>query len=181
MAKSQQNQDPFAAKGSTKKKHESVGVYEKGTPEFSSKHNIHNPELLSLVERMENMKDELQNVQDDIKELTQEIKSRGFDVPTVKEVLKYRKDSAAYQEKIALVGTYALGIGENFEIPGFFEGGVVPNVARESASKIRQNFEDLTASGDVTLTTGTTSVTFKKEDFHPSKSGELEENEEMFG
>jgi len=181
MAKSQKNHDPFAAQGSAKKKPEAVGVYEKGTPEFSSKHNIHNPELLSLIERLENIRDEIQSIQEDQKELTQEIKARGFDVPTVKELLKYRKDSNAYQEKIALVGTYALGIGENFEIPGFFEGGVVPNIARETASKMRQNFEDLTASGDVTLTTGTTSVTLKKEDFHPSKSGGLEANEEMFG
>jgi uncharacterized protein (UPF0335 family) len=141
MVKSQKGHDPFADQGSAKKKAEKVGVYEKGTPEFSSKHNIHNPELLSLVERMESMKDELQNVQDDIKELSQEIKSRGFDLPTVKELLKYRKDTAAYQEKIALVGTYAEGIGEKFEIPGFYENG---------ATNLKEAARRMTEAGDVT-------------------------------
>jgi len=169
MAKSQKNHDPFAENDSEPKKKTKAGVYDKGTPEYSAKHNIHNPELLSLVERMERLKEDLQAVNDDIKELATEVKNRGFDVPIFKEVLKYRKDSKAYEEKIALVGTYVEGIGENFEIPGFYEQTLAQKADDEikrNAKEIHDSFKGITAAGDVTITAGDKSATLKKEDFH---------------
>ena len=137
------NQNPFAPQITAKKKNDAVGVYDKGTPEFNTKHNIHNPELLSFVERLENISDEIQAIQDDRKELLAEIKVRGFDAPTVKELLKFRKDKEKYQEKIGLVGAYALGIGEHFEIPGFEPENIMPmNVSFAfAADKKSENLE----------------------------------------
>jgi uncharacterized protein (UPF0335 family) len=165
MAKSQKNHDPFAENDSEPKKKTKAGVYDKGTPEYAAKHNIHNPELLSFVQRMERLKEDLQAVNDDIKELATEVKNRGFDVPIFKEVLKYRKDSKAYEEKIALVGTYVEGIGENFEIPGFYEQSLDKQADRD-IKVIHDSLKDITAAGDVTITAGDKSATLKKEDFH---------------
>ncbi len=80
-----------------------------------------------------------------------------------------RKDSKAYEEKIALVGTYVEGIGENFEIPGFYEQSLAQKADDEikrNAKEIHDSFKGITAAGDVTITAGDKSATLKKEDFH---------------
>ncbi len=68
--------------------------------------------LLSFIERIERMTEEKQNIQTDIKEIYSEAKGTGFDVKTLKLIIKLRKlDSDKRAEAQALLETYANAIG----------------------------------------------------------------------
>lgn len=47
--------------------------------------------LLSYVERVENVQEEIKGLQTDVKEIFQEAKSSGFDVDALRAVIKLRK------------------------------------------------------------------------------------------
>lgn len=162
--------DPFAAddsspkasrspkSGGKKSKPEPVGVYDRDSAEFKTKHNMHNPELMSFVQRLENIKDEMQELNDAQKDLLTELKDRGFDAAIVKELLKFRKDSDAYLEKIALTSAYANGIGMNFDLSEYTQN--------RGFSSFGESFAEAAANSGasgITINDGAVTVTFGKE------------------
>lgn len=68
--------------------------------------------LKSLIERVERLEEEKANIAADIKEVFAEAKSAGFDVKTMKTVIKLRKmDPATRDEQEYLLDTYLNAIG----------------------------------------------------------------------
>lgn len=68
--------------------------------------------LLSFIERAERMIEEKTAIQDDIKEIYAEAKGAGFDVKTIKSIVKLRKlDNEKRAEAQCLLETYAIAIG----------------------------------------------------------------------
>lgn len=68
--------------------------------------------LLSFIQRVETMTEEKQNIANDIKEIYAEAKGVGFDVKTLKLIVKLRKlDAEKRAEAQALLETYADAIG----------------------------------------------------------------------
>ena len=64
--------------------------------------------LRSFVERIEKLEEERAAIGADIREVFSEAKGTGFDVPTLRQVLKLRKmEPADRQEQEALVELYA--------------------------------------------------------------------------
>jgi uncharacterized protein (UPF0335 family) len=63
--------------------------------------------LRSFVERVERLEEEKKALSDDIKEVYAEAKGEGFDVKTMRQVVRLRKlDKADFQEAEALLETY---------------------------------------------------------------------------
>lgn len=63
--------------------------------------------LHSFIERVERLEEEKQTLMEDIKEVFSEAKGEGFDVKTLRLVIKRRKmDAADLQEEEALLETY---------------------------------------------------------------------------
>jgi uncharacterized protein (UPF0335 family) len=75
--------------------------------------NVSAAQLRSFIERIERLEEEKKGMADDIKDVFGEAKSQGFDVKTMRAVIKLRAlDKAKRQEAEALLDTYknALGI-----------------------------------------------------------------------
>ncbi len=69
--------------------------------------------LKAFIERVERMEEEKAILAEDIKEIFSEAKGEGFDVKTIRQIIKIRKmDAADRQEAEAILETYldALGI-----------------------------------------------------------------------
>ncbi len=72
----------------------------------------HEKILLSFIERIERMTEEKLAIQNDIKEIYSEAKSSGFDVKTIRQIIKLRKlDAEKRAEAQSLLETYADAIG----------------------------------------------------------------------
>lgn len=68
--------------------------------------------LRSFVERIERLEEEKKNLMEDIKAITSEAKGEGFDVKTLKQVIKIRAmDSGKRMEQEALLDTYLSALG----------------------------------------------------------------------
>ena len=68
--------------------------------------------LLSFIERIDRMTEEKLAIQNDIKEIYSEAKSSGFDVKTIRQIIKLRKlDAEKRAEAQSLLETYADAIG----------------------------------------------------------------------
>ena len=71
-----------------------------------------NKQLLSLVERIERVRDDIGELKDDEKEIFSEAKSEGFDVATIRRVLQKRAQRAEERaEQEALLETYMRALG----------------------------------------------------------------------
>ena len=69
-------------------------------------------ELRLLLERAERLEEEKQGIADDISDLFAEAKSRGYDVKTMRVILKLRKMETHHrQEAEALLETYLVSLG----------------------------------------------------------------------
>jgi uncharacterized protein (UPF0335 family) len=71
-------------------------------------------QLKSIVERIEKLEEEKKAIADDIKEVFAEAKANGFDVKTLRQVIRLRKqETSERQEQEALLDLYlhALGMG----------------------------------------------------------------------
>lgn len=78
----------------------------------------HGARLASFVERIERLNEERKSTQGDIGEVFAEAKSAGFDVKTIREVLKLRAmDAADRQERQALLETYMHALGMLADLP----------------------------------------------------------------
>ena len=70
-------------------------------------------QLKSIVERVERLEQEKAEIAEQIKEVFAEAKGNGFDVKTLRKVVRIRKiDRAQRQEEEALLDLYLSAIGE---------------------------------------------------------------------
>jgi uncharacterized protein (UPF0335 family) len=70
-------------------------------------------QLKSIIERIENLETEKAEVAEQIKEVFAEAKGNGYDVKTLRKVVRIRKqDRAKRQEEEALLDLYLSAIGE---------------------------------------------------------------------
>ena len=77
-----------------------------------STENISAQQLQLLIERIENLEEEKRGTSDDIKEVYAEAKATGFDVKTMRQLVRLRRmEAAARQEAEALLETYKSAIG----------------------------------------------------------------------
>ena len=75
-------------------------------------------QLRSIIERVERLEEEKKTIQDDIKEVFAEAKGNGYDIRTLREVIRIRKqDSDARAEQEAMLDLYlhALGMAPDTE------------------------------------------------------------------
>jgi uncharacterized protein (UPF0335 family) len=69
-------------------------------------------QLLSYIERIENLEEEKAGVSADIKNVFAEAKSNGFDVKTMREIIKIRKlEAIVRQEQETLLELYKRALG----------------------------------------------------------------------
>lgn len=75
--------------------------------------SIARDQLRSIVERIERLEEEKQTIADDIKEVYGEAKGNGFDVKTLRQVVRLRKqdrEERAEQEAMLDLYLHALGM-----------------------------------------------------------------------
>ena len=69
-------------------------------------------QLRAFIERLENLEEEKQNLMADIREVFAEAKGAGFDVKTMRQILKIRKmEPMDRQEEELLLDTYKRALG----------------------------------------------------------------------
>ena len=69
--------------------------------------------ILSLIERIEHLEEEIKALTEGKKEIFAEAKGEGFDVKIIRKVVRLRKqDTAKRQEEEALLDLYLSAIGE---------------------------------------------------------------------
>ena len=69
-------------------------------------------QLRAFIERIERLIEDKEAIQDDIKEVFSEMKGTGFDVKTVRQIIKLRKkDKAERQEEEAILDLYMNALG----------------------------------------------------------------------
>lgn len=69
-------------------------------------------QLRAFIERIERLEEEKKNIATDIKEVFAEAKGNGFDVKTMRSILKIRKiDDNELQEQEYLLDTYKRALG----------------------------------------------------------------------
>lgn len=79
-----------------------------------SSENVSAEQLKQFIERVETLESEKKAIADDIRDVFAEAKMTGFDVKTMRTIVRLRKlDSNARMEQEALLETYkaALGLG----------------------------------------------------------------------
>ncbi|MBF0273537.1 MAG: DUF2312 domain-containing protein [Magnetococcales bacterium] len=75
-------------------------------------HGIAGDQLLQYFERIERLEEEKTAIADDIKAVFLDAKSNGFDVKTMREILKIRKlERAALEEQETMIHLYREAIG----------------------------------------------------------------------
>lgn len=68
--------------------------------------------LRQFVERLERLEEEKKNIADDIRDVFAEAKGSGFDVKTIRQILKLRKsDASEVEESEYLLETYKRALG----------------------------------------------------------------------
>ena len=74
--------------------------------------NVSAEQLKLFIERIETREEEKRGIADDIKDTYSEAKSNGYDVKTMRAIVRLRKmDSNARQEMEALLETYKAALG----------------------------------------------------------------------
>ncbi|QIG80080.1 DUF2312 domain-containing protein [Stakelama tenebrarum] len=69
-------------------------------------------QLRLLIERIERLEEEKKGLQDDIKDVYNEAKSTGFDVRTMRQVVRLRKMEKHHRDEAeALLETYCAALG----------------------------------------------------------------------
>lgn len=71
-------------------------------------------QLKSIIERIENLNEEIDGLKGDVKDIYSEAKGVGFDVPILRSIIRLRKKSREErQEEEALLETYMQALGMN--------------------------------------------------------------------
>lgn len=81
--------------------------------------NIAADQLRLLIERIERLEEEKKGISDDVKDVYLEAKSTGFDIKTMRSIVRLRKlEAHTRQESEALLATYmaALGMQHSFDL-----------------------------------------------------------------
>ncbi len=74
--------------------------------------NIAADQLRLLIERIERLEEEKKGISDDVKDVYLEAKSTGFDIKTMRSIVRLRKlEAQAREEAAALLKTYADALG----------------------------------------------------------------------
>lgn len=74
--------------------------------------SIARDQLRTIVERIERLEEEKKAIADDIRDVFAEAKSNGFDVKTLRTVVRMRKiDTAERQEQEAMLDLYLSALG----------------------------------------------------------------------
>ena len=74
--------------------------------------NVSAEQLKLFIERIETLEEEKRGIADDIKDTYSEAKSNGYDVKTMRTIVRLRKmDNNARQEMEALLDTYKAALG----------------------------------------------------------------------
>lgn len=74
--------------------------------------NVSAEQLKLFIERIETLEEEKRGIADDIKDTYSEAKSNGYDVKTMRAIVRLRRmDSNARQEMEALLDTYKAALG----------------------------------------------------------------------
>lgn len=69
-------------------------------------------QLKSIIQRVENLEEEKSGIASDIKDIFAEAKGNGYDVKTLRQVIKLRKQDAAKREEAEyLLDTYKRALG----------------------------------------------------------------------
>jgi len=77
-----------------------------------SEENVSATQLRQYIERIETLEEEKKGIADDIKDVYAEAKATGFDIKTMKTLVRLRKmETAARQEAEALLETYKAALG----------------------------------------------------------------------
>ena len=77
-----------------------------------SEGNVAADQLRLLIERIERLEDETKGIADDIKDVYGEAKATGYDVKTIRTIVRLRKmEKNARQEAEALLETYKAALG----------------------------------------------------------------------
>ena len=80
--------------------------------------NIGADQLRSLIERIERLEEEKKAIADDIKDVYGEAKANGFDVKTMRQVVRKRKqDANERQEQEAMLDLYMSALGMLADTP----------------------------------------------------------------
>lgn len=75
-------------------------------------------QLKSIVERIERMEEEKKTISDDIKDIYAEAKGQGFDVATLREIIRLRKrDPAERTEAEMMLDLYKHALGMLADLP----------------------------------------------------------------
>jgi uncharacterized protein (UPF0335 family) len=73
---------------------------------------VSSDQLRTVIERVERLEEEKKNIAEDIKQVYAEAKSGGFDVKTIREVVRMRKiESSELEEREFLLDTYRRALG----------------------------------------------------------------------
>ena len=76
-------------------------------------------QLRSIIERIERLEEEKKTIADDIKEVYGEAKGNGFDVKTLRQIVKLRKqDREERAESEAMLDMYLHALGMAIEVEG---------------------------------------------------------------
>lgn len=79
---------------------------------MSEKGHNSNEQLRSIVERIENLAEEIKGLQDDQKDIYAEAKGNGYDVKALREIVRLRKQDATERaEREAILDTYLHALG----------------------------------------------------------------------
>lgn len=74
--------------------------------------------LLSIIERIERLEEERKALAEDVKDIYREAKSAGYDVPTIRLLIKRRAEDAAKRaEREALLEAYLAALGPLSDTP----------------------------------------------------------------
>ena len=74
--------------------------------------------LLSIIQRIERLEEEKKALSEDVKDIFKEAKSAGYDVPTIRLLIKRRaEDAAKREEREALLETYLAALGQLVDTP----------------------------------------------------------------
>ncbi len=74
--------------------------------------NVSAEQLRLFIERIERLNEEKQGIADDIKDVFAEAKGQGYDVKTMRSIIKLRKmERDARMEQEALLETYKAALG----------------------------------------------------------------------
>ena len=84
-----------------------------GSPAIEGASTVAADRLRSFIERVERLEEEKAAIMNDAKEVFAEAKGEGFDVKTLRQIIRLRKmDSAERQEREALLDLYLAALGE---------------------------------------------------------------------